>query len=218
MRSFASLALFLFLASFGLLWQTGCNPDLGLNDPLRPQADVQVLSYTPTTVQPSQTGAQLTLPTPSVSLRVNNGVSALVTSYSVVYTFAQPGSPSTGLALFGGPLNVFIDAAPVVSTLGNATGNGPAGGAAGGTLTDQAQAGFGTGLVTFNVDVVSREAEEFLFPTNGTPNPNLVEANVTFFLEDINGHSFTLPSRITLSTTVLVGTGAAGSGGAAANP
>ncbi|MBI4866250.1 MAG: hypothetical protein HY816_04795 [Candidatus Wallbacteria bacterium] len=211
------------LLSFGLLWQAGCNLDSGLQDPLRPRSDMQVLRFTPDLLSPTQvqTGGtqqirsadgltittrpiiQLTFPRPSVSVRVNNGVSALITGYSVTYNFQRPGNPPTGLALYGGPLNIFVDAAPVNSNEGLGLGNGPSA-SSNNPLPGipEVVAGFGTGLASFNIDVLSPEAEDLLLLT-----PNNIIANIVFFVQDINGNNFSIPAAVTLSPQVLSSSG-----------
>ena len=219
MRIAFSLFTTCLVLSLALIWLAGCNLDGGLEDPFRPKADVQVLRFTPVLLGPTRVqtdGSQqvtssdglttstrpiteILFPRPPVKGRVNNGVSALITGYSITYTFQRPGNPPTGLALYGGPLNVFIDAAPVSSGTGLASGNGPAG-------QDLIRfppvptttAAFGVGTATFSMEVISPEARDLL-----VLSPNVVVANITFFVQDINGNNFTVPAMMTLSSTVI---------------
>jgi hypothetical protein len=205
MRTAASLFLTCLFLTAALVWQAGCNPDVGLDDPLRPKADLQIVGFSPVFLQPTEvpTGGSVTSRTETtvtsrpetrlvvanttVKARVNNGVSTLITSYSVAYTFQRSGNPSTGLALYGGPLNVFIDAAPMPTTIKTDTGGGEA--ASGDTVAP----------TEFAIDVLSEEAEGML-----ANNPNLLIANITFFCEDVNGHRFIVPAAMTLSSEALV--------------
>ncbi|MBI2944023.1 MAG: hypothetical protein HYY25_07470 [Candidatus Wallbacteria bacterium] len=212
-------ATFLVL-SFGLLWQAGCNLDSGLQDPLRPRADLQVTSFSPAQITRRRviTGGVETLrsadglsiqtrpitldifPQPNVTVRINNGVSALITGYSVTYNLQAPGNPPSGLPLFGGALNVFVDAAPVNSNEGLSLGNGPSGATENPLPGAPEQvAGFGNGLTTFTAAVISPEARTFL-----VLNSSILVANITFFVQDINGNNFTVPAAVALSGVVVV--------------
>ena len=209
MRTAASLFVTCLFLTAALVWQAGCNPDVGLDDPLRPKADLQVVGFSPVFLQPTEipTGGSVTsrtettvtsrpetrlvVPNSTVQVRVNNGVSTLITSYSVAYTFQRAGNPSTGLALYGGPLNVFIDAPPMTTTIQTDSS------ATGGTADTATNA---TATPTeFAIDILSDEAEGML-----ANNPNLLVANITFFCEDVNGHRFIVPAAMTLSSESLI--------------
>lgn len=204
MRTAASLFVTCLFLTAALVWQAGCNPDVGLDDPLRPKADLQVIGFTPGFLQPTEipTGGSVTsrtdttvtsrpetrlvVPNAKIQVRVNNGVSALITSYSVAYTFQRSGNPNTGLALYGGPLNVFIDAPAMPQSIATGT-------------TESTGTGATSDFLEFAVDILSDEAEGML-----ANNPNLLVANLTLFCEDVNGHRFTVPAAMTLSSEALV--------------
>lgn len=202
------LVLIVFAGS--VFTDLGCNPNLPLDDPLSPKSDIEMSQITPAILSPVQFQGKLRFPEPSLSLRIRNAVGVNLTGFAVSYTRAVDGTP-LGLPLHSGGLNIFVRGGTFTQILSiDPTSE---------TTTTRP----GTqSVATFQLDIISRELEEFLRGPDGILGNDddsriLVNADITIFGRDINGHFRSVEGTLTIGTQPSVSqqAGGATAGGAA---